>query len=566
MHILHWRDFGVQRKLHIVMQGTLIILFIFSVNWVMASFEREIIRHAEQRAEEAADGLINGMNMLMLTGAISDASNRTLLLEKMRQSQGIKELRIVRGTSVVAQFGPGLPEERAQDEMDREVLGSGKLTFKRIDEPGKAPLLRVVVPFIALKDFRGTNCLSCHKAVEGSVNGVASVNIDLSRDMANLADIKRGLWIALVTVQVLLSMFVYLLVRKLLTGNISTPVRKLQQSMSEIQHSNDLSRRADVDEKNPDLGEMARTFNALLASLEQANGRLELFGKMFEHSGEAIFITDAEQCILAANPAFEKITQYSADEVLGRKPNLLSSGKQSDVFYKQMWACIEAAGQWSGEIWNRRKSGEIYPQWLSIGSIKNHKGQIVNYIALFTDITERKEAERRIKRLAHYDLLTGLPNRALFADRLAHALQLAERDGSKVGLMFLDLDRFKVINDTLGHLAGDQLLQSVAERLLSCVREVDTICRQGGDEFMVLLEEVGSVQDLELVAQKVMAAMSVPHRLGETEIVISFSIGAAIYPDDAIDEESLTKCADQAMYQAKESGRNNFQHYRVDVV
>lgn len=566
MHILHWRDFGVQRKLHIVMQGTLIILFIFSVNWVMASFEREIIRHAEQRAEEAADGLINGMNMLMLTGAISDASNRTLLLDKMRQSQGIKELRIVRGTSVVAQFGPGLPEERVQDEMDREVLDSGKLAFKRIDEPGKAPLLRVVVPFIALKDFRGTNCLACHKAVEGSVNGVASVKIDLSRDMANLADIKRGLWIALVTVQVLLSLFVYLLVRKLLIGNISTPLRKLQQSMSEIQHSNDLSRRADVDEPNLDIGEMARTFNALLASLEQANGRLELFAMMFENSGEAILITDAERRIIAVNPAFEKITQYSADEVVGLNPKLLSSGKQSVEFYKQMWASIDAVGQWSGEIWNRRKSGEVYPEWLSLGVIKNPKGQVINYIALFSDITERKEAEHRIERLAHYDLLTGLPNRALFADRLEHALQLAERSSHKVGLMFLDLDRFKVINDTLGHLAGDQLLQSVAERLLSCIREVDTICRQGGDEFMVLLEEVSSTKDLDLVAHKIMAAMSVPHRLGEVERSISFSIGAAIYPDDATNMESLSKCADQAMYQAKESGRNNFQLYRVDVV
>lgn len=562
--MFYWRKFGVQKKMHIAMQGTLILLFILYANWVLGRFEQQIISHAEQRAKETADGLINGMNMLMLTGAISHPANRILLLEKMRQSQGIKELRIVRGASVVAQYGPGLPEERAQDEMDRTALNTGLSAFKRIDGPGTSPMLRVVVPFIALKNFRGTNCLSCHHSAVGSVNGVASVNVDLSHDMDNLAEIKRGMWIGLVFVQILLSLFLYLLVNKLLNGNIFHPVRKLQQAMSEIQYNNDLSRRADVDELNPDLGEMARTFNALLASMERANGRLELFGLMFESSGEAILITNAEKHILAVNPAFERITQYSADELVGRDLKQLSLGKLSDKFYKHMRPAIETDGLWSGEISNRRKNGEFYPAWLSLGAVKDHKGKIINYIAQFSDITARKKAALRIERLAYYDLLTGLPNRALFTDRLTHALQLAERSGHMVGLMFLDLDHFKAINDTLGHFAGDQLLKSVAERLKTGVREVDTICRQGGDEFMVLLEEVSSVQDVASIALKILASMSAPHQLGDEERVISFSIGAAIYPDDASDAAMLTRCADQAMYRAKASGRNSFQFYQAD--
>ncbi len=564
MPVRFWRALGVQQKLHILIQGALIVLLIISMNWVMDRFEQQIISHAEQRADEAADGLINGMNMLMLTGSISDPANRKLLLEKMRQSDGVWDLRIVRGSSVIEQFGPGLPEEQAQDEMDRTALNTGKSAFKRFDVAGQPPVLRVVVPFIAQKNFRGTNCLSCHHAVEGSVNGVASVDIDLSQDVANLAKIKKYMWIGHIVIQLFLSLLIYWVVRKLLTDNIVQPVKKLQLAMSEIQRNNDLSKRADVDEHNPDIGEMAQTFNALLLSLERANERLELFAKMFENSSEAILITDAQKRILTVNPAFEQITLYSSQEVFGKNPKMLSSGKQTAEFYKLMWDSIKEMGQWTGEIWNRRKNGEVYPEWLSIGSVRNVHGEVINYIALFSDITKRKEAERRINFLAHYDSLTQLPNRALFADRLKHALQVAQRGNSKVGLMFLDLDKFKAINDTLGHQAGDELLQSVAGRLQSCVRESDTVCRQGGDEFMILLEEIGSVEHIESVAHKIMAAMAVAHPLGAVQRVVSFSIGAAIYPDDAKDDEHLAQCADQAMYQAKENGRNNFKLYQKE--
>jgi diguanylate cyclase (GGDEF)-like protein/PAS domain S-box-containing protein len=556
-----WHELGVQEKLHILIQGSLIILFFMSMEWVVARFEAQIMTSAEARAEDTADGLINGMNMLMLTGTISDPENRKLLLQKMQQSEGIKELRIIRGKSVIAQFGPGLPSEQAIDEMDREVLATGKLQYKKIDMQGAAPLLRVEVPFIALENFRGTNCLTCHKTAVGGVNGAASVTIDLSADESSLHEIKNRLWAGHIIIQIFLSIIISWFVRVLIVRNVAEPVKKLQMAMSEIQRENDLSKRADVDETNPDIGEMARTFNALVGNLERANERLELFGKMFHGSKEAILITDADKKIVAVNPAFTEITGYQAEDAIGKNPSILNSGRQLPEFYQTMWASINGAGQWQGEIWNRRKTGEIYPEWLSVGVVKNSKGEVINYISLFSDITERKLTEQKIEFLAHYDALTRLPNRALFADRLRSALLAAGRSEKKVALLFLDLDKFKSINDTMGHLAGDLLLQSVAARLQTCVRESDTICRQGGDEFMILLAGIANTADVDGVAKKIIAVMRAPHQIEGHDIVVTFSVGISIFPDNADNFESMIKCADDAMYFAKERGRNNYQFF-----
>ena len=302
-------------------------------------------------------------------------------------------------------------------------------------------------------------------------------------------------------------------------------------------------------------------FNLLVEKLEHANERLQLFVKMFDNSGEAIFITDAQQRIIAVNPACYTITGYTEEEFIGNNPHILSSGRQDAKFYRAMWKSITETGVWQGEIWNRRKSGEIFPEWLSIGTVKNSHNEIINYIAVFSDITKRKEDEAHIEHLAHYDSLTHLPNRALFADRLKHALVTGTRNKTKTALLFLDLDKFKYVNDTMGHVAGDMLLQSVAERLKSCRRESDTICRQGGDEFMILLPEVGGAEDAETVARKIISAMEVPHLISEKELVITFSIGISICPDDATDDEMMIRHADDAMYLAKESGRNNYKFF-----
>lgn len=553
-----WRAIGVQGKLHILIQGVLTILFFVLLEQATDRFEKQIERSAESRAQDAADGLINGMNMLMLTGQISNPDNRKLLLSKMSQSRGVAELRIIRGRAVVEQFGPGLPTEAAIDDMDREVLNTGKTLFRKMESRNGHPALRVMVPFIAQKNFRGTNCLACHHTPDGGVNGAASVTIDLSEEESQLAEIKVWLWAGLVVMQLLLLVIISMFVRVVIVRNITRPIKRLQAAMAEIRSDMDLSRRADVGEDNPDIGEMAQNFNRLVEKLEHANERLQLFVKMFDNSSEAILITDAQRRIVAVNPAFSKITEYAEEEVLGKNPRILSSGRQDARFYESMWNTINETGLWQGEIWNRRKSGELYPEWLSIGTVKNAQNETINYIALFSDITKRKEAEARIEHLAHYDSLTHLPNRALFAERLKHALVTGVRNKKKTGLLFLDLDKFKFVNDTMGHLAGDLLLLSVARRLQSCVRESDTICRQGGDEFMILLPEIGMAEDAEKVARKIVEAMAQPHRIEGRELVITFSIGISICPDDASDDETMVRHADDAMYAAKESGRNNY--------
>ena len=556
-----WRAIGVQEKLHILIQGVLIIVFFVLMQWVLDRFEFQIERTAKSRAEETADGLINGMNMLMLTGQISNPENRQLLLSKMSQSRGVAELRIIRGQAVVEQFGPGLPSEAATDEMDREVLSTGKTLFRKMTTRDGHPALRVMVPFIARQSFRGTNCLACHVTKAGGVNGAASVIIDLSEEKAQLAEIEDWLWIGNIALQVFLLVVISLFVRVVIVRNITRPIKHLQNAMAEIELDMNLSKRADVDVNNADIGEMAQNFNRLVDKLEHANERLQLFVKMFDNSGEAIIITDAHRKIIAVNPAFFNITEYTEEDVIGNDPGMLSSGRQDAKFYQAMWKSIDETGLWQGEIWNRRKGGEIYPEWLSVGTVKNPQGEVINYVALFSDITKRKEAEAHIEHLAHYDSLTHLPNRALFADRLKHTLVTASRNKKKTALLFLDLDKFKSVNDTLGHLAGDLLLQSVANRLKSCVRESDTICRQGGDEFMILLVEVGGAEDAEMVARKIVGEMAEPHHIGSKDLFITFSIGISISPDDATDDEMLIKHADDAMYLAKESGRNNYKFF-----
>jgi diguanylate cyclase (GGDEF)-like protein/PAS domain S-box-containing protein len=283
--------------------------------------------------------------------------------------------------------------------------------------------------------------------------------------------------------------------------------------------------------------------------------KLEQAATVFEYSKEGIIVTDADNKIVSVNRSFVEITGYSAEEVIGRNPNILSSGHQGRDFYERMWAEIAETGSWQGEMWDRRKNGEVYPEALTIIRVKNVEGTVINHLAIFSDISERRLAQERIQQLAHYDVLTGLPNRVLFSDRLEQAMIFAQRNHSKISLLFLDIDRFKQINDTLGHGVGDQLLQSVGQRLLECVREQDTVSRQGGDEFIVVLADADA-EGAELVADKIMHNITQPYMIEQHDLRITASIGIAVYPDHAQDCESLIKYADVAMYQAKESGRN----------
>jgi len=304
----------------------------------------------------------------------------------------------------------------------------------------------------------------------------------------------------------------------------------------------------------------------LLNNIRQADEQLRLAAAVFETTAEGIIITDRDNRIKAVNRAFYNITGYTEDEVIGKNPSLQRSGRHDLAYYQHMWRCLERDGKWEGEIWERRKNGEIYPAWIIINAVCNDQGETTGYVALFSDITERKRQEDKIWRQANFDALTGLPNRTLFMDRLSQAIHSAHREDWSVALMFIDLDHFKWINDSLGHEAGDQLLQEVAQRLRACARESDTVARLGGDEFTIILPDIDGLSGGEQVAKKVLESLAQPLTLaGREESLTSGSIGIAFYPDDTSNADTLLKYADMAMYQAKENGRNAFAFFTKEM-
>ncbi|MGE5547028.1 MAG: EAL domain-containing protein [Solirubrobacterales bacterium] len=288
---------------------------------------------------------------------------------------------------------------------------------------------------------------------------------------------------------------------------------------------------------------------------------LHLARKVIEASLDGIMICTPDGLIEFVNPAFTLLTGYAPEDVLGKRPNLLKSGKHDDRFYKKMWEKLERNDVWQGEIWNRRKNGDIYPEWLTINVIRDEAGRITQYAAIFTDISERKKTEERIRNLAYFDVLTGLPNRRLFTDRLQVAIANAHRHASRLAIMFLDLDLFKRINDTLGHGVGDRVLVETSKRLANVLREGDTVARLGGDEFVILLPELEHIEDAGKLAERVIDQVKQPFMVDDHELYVTTSVGIAVYPDDGTTHETLIKNADTAMYRAKDLGRNSYQLY-----
>lgn len=302
-----------------------------------------------------------------------------------------------------------------------------------------------------------------------------------------------------------------------------------------------------------------------ITELRRAEEALQLYANIFEHSGEAILVTDHDNRIIAINPAFTRQTCYGLDDVIGLNPSLLSAGRTPRETYIEMWKSLETVGYWQGELWDRNRNGSVYPKWAAISAIRDAQGRVTHYIAGFTDISERKAAEQRIEHLAHHDSLTGLFNRYNLEIRLSQALASAHRDGNGVAVLFIDLDRFKVINDTLGHHVGDLLLIEVAERLRDSVRESDIVARLGGDEFVVALTGLGDPGEVSPVAAKILARLAEPYRIADDWLHTSPSIGISVYPEDGTDPETLMKNADAAMYHAKEQGRNNLQYFTAEL-
>jgi diguanylate cyclase (GGDEF)-like protein/PAS domain S-box-containing protein len=283
---------------------------------------------------------------------------------------------------------------------------------------------------------------------------------------------------------------------------------------------------------------------------------------VFESTHDGVMITDLEGRIQAVNRSFSSITGFAEPEVLGQTPNILHSGRQQKDFYQSMWAAIKATGYWQGEIWNRRKNGETYPEWLTISSVHNVQGVITHYVGVFSDLSQLKQSESQLEHLAHYDPLTDLPNRLLIQSHLAHALAQANRQRQLLGVLYIDLDRFKNINDSLGYPVGDELLIKLTERLTMHMRSEDMLARLGGDEFLLVQEHMDSPEDAATLARSLLELLTRPFILsGEQEIFIGASIGISVYPNDGSNAEQLIQYADAAMHQAKQQGRNTYQFY-----
>jgi diguanylate cyclase (GGDEF)-like protein/PAS domain S-box-containing protein len=304
---------------------------------------------------------------------------------------------------------------------------------------------------------------------------------------------------------------------------------------------------------------LLRVRNQLL--IKDALNKLRLMDKLFENAMDSIMITDAACNIISINPAFSRVTGYAPAEVIGKNPKILKSNRHDPAFYEEMWRSIRTMGYWSGEHWNRSKYGEDYPELCNISAITDSKGAVTHYVSIASNISLLKQHETQLERIAHYDNLTGIPNRALLADRMKQAIAQAKRECKLLGVLYLDLDGFKPVNDSLGHEVGDQVLIEIAKRLSQALREGDTVARLGGDEFVVLLPGLGQVEEGIAVLRRIHAAIALPIVVQGESFSLSASIGVSLFPDDGDDPDLLLRHADQAMYAAKQAGKNRYQLY-----
>ncbi|MCG8617377.1 MAG: cache domain-containing protein, partial [Desulfobacterales bacterium] len=382
----------------------------------------------------------------------------------------------------------------------------------------------------------------------------------------SLAEIKR-MFILVLVAALLLTGAVTLLISASITKPLSTLIQRFEKGAK-----GDWSLKI-MNTRHDEIGQLWSNFNRFMDQLttsrndliaeikvrKTAENKLKLFEKVFENTSEGICITDDQGKIEAVNNAFTRITGYGADEVIGENPRILKSDRHEPVFYEQMWAALIQDGYWSGEIWNRKKNGEAYPELLSISSIRE-TGATDKYIAVFHDISEMKLKEQQIEHMAYHDPLTNLPNRALLKDRLTQAIADAQRAGEMIQILFLDLDNFKNVNDTVGHAKGDELLKETARRLTAVIRTGDTVSRLGGDEFIIMIPHMHNTTEMIAMVERVQSVFKAPFELGDQQFYVTGSIGMAVYPLDATNEDSLIRNADLAMYQTKNTGKN---HYSV---
>jgi diguanylate cyclase (GGDEF)-like protein/PAS domain S-box-containing protein len=398
---------------------------------------------------------------------------------------------------------------------------------------------------------------------QGNIRGVFEIYTDVSDLVAATRDVRSLVIGAVLALLGILYALLHLLIARA-QHILDLQSDELDATIDAVERNNrDLDRR--VTTRTAELQTVNEALQREVTDRVAVEGKLRLAAQVFENSVEGITITDPEQRILAVNRAFSVVTGYSEAEVIGQTPRLLQSGRQSPAFYEAMWDTLQATGHWQGEIWNRRKTGEVYPEWLSISAVKDSFGNVSNYVGVFSDISKLKDSQERLEYLAHHDVVTGLPNRLLFNQHVVMAIDAAVRREGRFALIFLDLDHFKNINDSLGHDTGDAFLREIAARLRRGVRTGDTLARLGGDEFITLIEHMRQGEDAAVVAQQMLDTLSTQISVAGHELFVSASIGISLYPDDGSDVHSLVKHAEAAMYQAKATGRNAFRYYEPEM-
>jgi diguanylate cyclase (GGDEF)-like protein/PAS domain S-box-containing protein len=389
---------------------------------------------------------------------------------------------------------------------------------------------------------------------------LGQVSVVMSK--AALTKMTSDIFISNMTTSLSFALLFLLLIRAF-SRRIMRPLHELSASMERAQEG-EQQVRAEPDGPR-DIAAMAHTFNNMMAAQDEREAALRIAAIAFE-TEEGMVVTDENSIIIRVNQAFTRLTGYSAEDVMGKTPAILKSDRQTPEFYREMWEVIQRDKHWQGEIWNKRKNGEVYPEWLSITAVLGKDGQITNYVGAFVDFSDRKQAESEIHQLAYYDTLCQLPNRRLLLDRLRQAVATGARNETGGALLFIDLDNFKTLNDTKGHGIGDLLLVEVARRLQACVREGDTVARFGGDEFILLLEGLSSESELAAVqargvGEKVQESLSQPYLLDGYEFHGSSSMGITLFINYKHPLDELLKQADTAMYEAKKSGRNTLRFF-----
>lgn len=508
---------------------------------------------AENQARDFAHSVhqmtLAGLTGMMITGTIA---LREVFLDQIKSSNHIDALKVVRGEALIKQYGAGHASERASTDAEREVLASGKPHFAIVPGADGEERLHAVLPALALTDYLGKNCLGCHQVPAGTVLGAVSMEVSLAAARKTTRAFTQQAVLASAAILVPIALLLWWLVSRV----VERPLIGMTTGLRDLAAGNADDLKPLPTRGDDEVAQAIGAFNTVVGKVRALLDEQRLMQVVFENSLEGIAVTDAKVRFKMVNQAFVETTGYTLAEVEGKTPQILKSGRQDESFYKEFWRSLSENGSWRGEIWNRRKNGVVYPEWLNVSAVRNSRGEVENYVAIFADITERKQREESIMFQAFHDALTGLPNRTLFTDRLEQALAKARRAKTKrPAVMFLDLDKFKEINDTYGHDAGDELLKAVANRLKACVRGSDTVARLGGDEFTVLLPDAETLDEARIVGEKILEQMRQPVDLGPVSRVITTSIGVAQFQTHATDAVSLTKFADTAMYHVKGTGR-----------